>query len=56
MYYAKDQKPNNVGEIRSLELSGKGLVYMKDISIFQRLTSLHTLDISDHPEFLQTDE
>jgi hypothetical protein len=29
---------------------------MKDISIFERCTSLTTLDISGHPEFLMTDE
>jgi hypothetical protein len=29
---------------------------MKDISIFERCTSLTTLDISGHPEFLMTEE
>lgn len=29
---------------------------MKDLSIFERMVSLHTLDISGHPEFLMTEQ
>lgn len=56
LYLARDQKPSNLGEIRALDLSGKGVLYVKDISVFEKLTSMNTLDISDHPELLLTDE
>ena len=57
LFYAKDQTDvKQVEDIRSLDLSGKGLLYMKDISIFERMKYLHTLDISGHPEFLKTDQ
>lgn len=56
LYYARDQKVSTVEEIRALDLSGKGLLYIKDITILSRLSALHTLNISDHPEFLQSDE
>jgi hypothetical protein len=35
-----------------LNLSGRGITYIKDINLFDRLTSLKRLDISDHPELL----
>jgi hypothetical protein len=57
LFYAKDQTDaKTVEDIRSLDLSGKGLLYMKDLSIFEKMKNLHTLDISGHPEFLKTDE
>ena len=56
LFYAKDQQVSRVEDIRTLDLSGKGLLYLNDISIFEKCRSLVTLDISDHPEFLMTDE
>jgi hypothetical protein len=57
LFYARDQKDaKTVEDIRTLDLTGKGLLYMKDISIFERMTACHTLDISGHPEFLKTDQ
>ena len=56
IFYAKDQEVTKVEDIRALDLSCKGLLHINDISIFERMTSLLTLDISDHPEFLMTDE
>ena len=57
MFNARDQADvKKVEDIRALDLTAKGLLYMKDISIFERCTSLATLDISGHPEFLKTDE
>jgi hypothetical protein len=44
-----------VEKIRALNLSGKGLLHMKDITIFDRMTSLETLDITGHPEFLMSE-
>ena len=56
LFYARDQTDvKTVEDIRSLDLTAKGLLYMKDISIFERCTSLTTLDISGHPEFLMTE-
>lgn len=56
LFYAKDQQVTKVEDIRSLDLSGKGLLFMTDISIFEKCLSLTTLNISDHPEFLMTEE
>jgi hypothetical protein len=55
LFYAKDQQVSDVKEIRRLDLSGKGLLYLKDLSVFERMQSLVTLDISDHPEFLMSE-
>jgi hypothetical protein len=41
-----------IEDIRALDLTSKGLLYMKDISIFGKMKSLETLNLSDHPEFL----
>jgi hypothetical protein len=32
-------------------LGGRGLTFIKDIGIVDRLKSLKRLDLSDHPEF-----
>jgi hypothetical protein len=56
LFYAADQKVSNVSEIRELDLSGKGVLYLKDISIFEKMTSLRSLDLSDHPEFFLSDD
>jgi hypothetical protein len=32
------------------------VLHLKDLSIFERMTSLKTLDISDHPEFFLNKE
>jgi hypothetical protein len=55
LFYAKDQQVSDVKDIRALDLSGKGLLYLKDLSVFERMQSLVTLDISDHPEFLMSE-
>jgi hypothetical protein len=56
LFYARDQKVERIEDIRKLELTAKGLLHMKDISIFSRCTSMKTLDITGHPEFFHTDE
>jgi tubulin--tyrosine ligase-like protein 12 len=56
LFYAKDQQVSRIEDIRVLDLTSKGLLYVKDISIFSQMSSLETLNLSDHPEFLQTDE
>jgi len=53
MYYGKADKYE---EVEELDLSGKGVLYMKDISIFSKLTNLRRLDISDHPEFFLSEQ
>lgn len=53
MYYGKAEKYEDVEE---LDLSGKGVLYMKDISIFSKLPNLRKLDISDHPEFFLSEQ
>lgn len=56
MYLAKDQDPKSLGDIRVLDLSGRGVLHMKDLEVFSKMTSLEKLDISDHPEFFMTEE
>ena len=51
LYYAKDQGAKSLSEIKELYLGGKGILAIKDLSVFDKMTSLKKLDISDHPEF-----
>lgn len=50
LYYSRVQGAKTLEEIESLNLSGRGITYIKDISLFERLKNLKRLDISDHPE------
>jgi hypothetical protein len=56
LYYARDQKVSSLSEIRSLDLSGKGVLHMANISYFEQMSSLKSLNIEDHPEFFLTKE
>ncbi len=57
LFYARDQPDaKTVEDIRTLDLTAKGLLYMKDLSIFERMKKMHTLDISGHPEFLMSEQ
>ena len=56
IYYAKDQGAVNLSDIRELDLTGKGVLHIKDLSVFDQMTSLVSLDLSDHPEFFMTEE
>ena len=40
LFYAKDQGANELNDIRELDLSGKGVLHMNDLSIFEEMTSL----------------
>jgi hypothetical protein len=51
LFYAREQGAKTLEEIEHLNLGGRGLTFIKDISLFDRLTSLKRLDLSDHPEF-----
>jgi hypothetical protein len=56
LFYARDQTDvKHVKDIRTIDLTGKGLLYMKDIKIFESMWECHTMDISGHPEFLKTE-
>ena len=37
-------------------MSGRGLTYIQDITLFDRLTNLKRLDLTDHPEFFMCAE
>ena len=43
-------------DIEHLSLSGKGITYVKDASIFERMSRLKRVDLSDHPEFFMCKE
>lgn len=55
LFYAKDQNVSSIEEIRSLDLSSKGVLHLNDISIFEKMTSLESINISDHPEFFKSE-
>ena len=56
LFYAKNQGAERLEEIEHLVLAGRGLTYLKDLTLFDRLTSLKRLDITDHPEFFMCQE
>lgn len=56
LFYAREQGAKTLEEIKSLNLSGRGLTYIKDIGLFDRLTALKRLDLTDHPEFFMCAE
>ena len=55
LYYAKDQGVFELSDIKELDLTGKGVLHMKSLYVFDEMTSLETLNLSDHPEFFMTD-
>ena len=55
-FYAKEQQGcDSLEEVESLDLSGKGVLYMPSAEVFSRMTNLKKLDLSDHPEFFMSD-
>jgi len=50
LFYSK-QHASCLEEIRELDLSGKGLLHLKDLSAFSKMKKLKKLNLSDHPEF-----
>lgn len=56
LFYGRASGAKTLEEIESLNLAGRGLTYVKDADLFDRLTSLKRLDISDHPEFFMCQE
>ena len=54
-FYAKEQcGVDSLAEVERLDLSGKGVLYMPSADIFDQMTSLKKLDLSDHPEFFMS--
>jgi hypothetical protein len=56
LFYARDQGAQTLEEITALDLSGKGVMYMESADVFERMTSLRRLDLSEHPEFFMCEE
>ena len=56
MYYAREQGAKSIDQIESLDLSGKGLMYLDSTETFASMTGLKRLNISGHPEFFMTEE
>ena len=56
LFYARDSGAKELDQIEALDLSGKGILYMSSIEVFQKMTKLRKLDISDHSEFFMTQE
>jgi hypothetical protein len=56
VFYAREQGAKDLSEIKRLDLSDKGVLNMEDLSVFDRMTSLRELNISEHPEFFKSTE
>jgi hypothetical protein len=50
LFYAREQGATRLEDIVSLNLSGRGITYIKDLSLLDRMTNLRRLDLTDHPE------
>lgn len=48
LYYARDSGAEKLEDIVSLDLAGKNLLTVDDLSFLKRMTSLRTLDISNN--------
>ena len=56
LFCCKDQKIDSLDKIYHLDLSSREFLKMKDLSIFEQITNLHTLDISDHKNLIKKSE
>ena len=56
LYYAREQGVKTVEEIRELDLSGKGVLHLKSLEVFGKMKGLKTLNISEHPEFMMSEQ
>lgn len=50
LYYSRGQAAKSLEEIEHLNLSGRGITYLKDLALLDRLSNLKRLDLTDHPE------
>lgn len=56
LYYAKDQGAQRLEDIVSLDLSGKNLLIVDDLTFLSKMTSLKKLDISDNVDMYKPRE
>ena len=56
LFYARQQGAHELKEVQSLNLAGKGITFMKDVTLFSKMLNLKRLDIRDHPEFFMCEE
>lgn len=54
LFCCREQGVTSLDEIRHLDLSSREFLKIKDLSIFEKLTNLETIDISDHKHLLKT--
>jgi tubulin--tyrosine ligase-like protein 12 len=55
LYYARDSGAKTLEEITSLDLSGKNLLMVEDISFLKKLTNLKHLDIGNNVDMYKPD-
>ena len=55
LFSCRDQGIDKLEDIKYLDLSSREVLKMKDLSVFDKLTKLETLDISDHKNLLKSD-
>ena len=56
LFYARDTGAKTLEEITSLDLRGKNLLMVDDISFLKKMTNLKTLDISDNVDMYKPKE
>jgi hypothetical protein len=56
LFYARDSGAKTLEEITSLDLSGKNLLQVTDLSFLKKMTNLRYLDISDNVDMYKPKE
>jgi len=56
LFYARDQGATKLEEIEELDLNGKGIIYMSDLTIWDKMTNLKRLNICENMEFFMNKE
>lgn len=56
LFYARDSGAKSLDQIEYLNISGKNLLALDDISFLKKMTNLKRLDISDNLQMYLTKE
>ena len=56
LFYARESGAKTLEEITSLNLSGKNLLTVEDLSFLKKMTNLKFLDISDNVDMYKPKE
>lgn len=56
LFYVRDQGVTHLEDIKSIDLTGKGVLHLQSTQVFEQMKNLEKLNISLHPEFFYTPE